>query len=71
MNSVESGNRETPEAVLAIYRLSTREAEKQIASWTEVKTTKLTKLNVALQQAGLSAISMSEIEEEVQELKTR
>jgi hypothetical protein len=51
--------------------LSTREAEKQIATWTEVKATKLTKLNVALRQAGLSVVSMSEIEEEVQELKTR
>ncbi|MGA7342680.1 MAG: hypothetical protein WBX18_18910, partial [Terracidiphilus sp.] len=71
LNAVEGGNRETPAAVIALYQQSIREAAKQIAAWTEVKATKLSKLNGALRQAGLSPVSMSEIEEEVQELKAR
>jgi hypothetical protein len=70
LNTVQYGDRETQKAVYTLYRQSAREAEKQIAAWTEVKATKLTKLNAALRQAGLPAISTSEIEEEVQELKS-
>jgi hypothetical protein len=71
LNAVEGGNREVPAQILTLHRQSSQEAEKQIAVWAEVKKTKLTTLNIALQQAGLAPVSISEIEEEVEDLKTR
>jgi photosystem II stability/assembly factor-like uncharacterized protein len=71
LNAVESGDREVPAAVLALYGQSKAEAEKQTAAWAQIKSTKLTTLNHALQQAGFAPVSISEIEEEVEDLKTR
>jgi len=71
LNAVEGGDRETPAAVLALYQQSKDEAEKQRTAWSETKANMLPKLNALLRQAALGPISMSEIEEEVQELKAR
>jgi hypothetical protein len=71
LNAVEGGDREVPAQVMELYRESRRQAEKGVAEWASVKKTRLAALNTALQQAGLSAVAMSEIEEQVEALKTR
>jgi len=71
LNAVEGGDREVPLQVQELYQDSRRQSEKQVAAWAAVKKTKLSQLNAALVQAGLSPVAISEIEEEVEELKTR
>jgi photosystem II stability/assembly factor-like uncharacterized protein len=71
LNAVEGGNRTTPASVLELYQQSRREAKAQIAVWAAVKKTKLATLNASLQQAGLSPIAISSIEEEVEMLRAR
>ena len=71
LNTVEGGDRTVPSQVLTLYHQSERETSEQIAAWAAAKRVKLTVLNDALQRDGLPPVSISEIEEEVQELKTR
>ncbi len=71
VNAVEGGDREVPSQVMELYQDSRGQARKERAEWEVVKKTKLAALNSALRQAGLAPVAMSEIEEEVEELKTR
>jgi hypothetical protein len=71
LNAVEGGDRAVPAQFITIYQQSKQEADKQIAAWAAAKKTKLTALNEILQKAGLTPVSITEIEQEVNELKTR
>ncbi len=71
LNGVEGGDRVIPSQILLIYQQSKAEANKQIAAWNTEKKTRLAAFNAALQKAGIAPIAISEIEEEVEELKSR
>jgi hypothetical protein len=68
---VESGNRETPAQAIELYRQAKEAFEQRAAEWNKLKTHELPKLNLELEKAGTPPISMSAIEEEIDDLMTR
>ena len=67
---VESGNRATPSQALELYREASKVAAESIAQWEQVKKGQLSKLNEALQKAGLAPIQISAIDREEEYLET-
>jgi len=61
---VESSDRTVPSQAVDLYREADQVAKAAIAAWTQLKTAQLTKLNGALQRAGVAAIQVSEVERE-------
>jgi hypothetical protein len=68
---VEGGDRAVPSQALAVYHESTPEIRARIADWTTFKQTRLPQLNQRLHDAGVSTITISEIEQEVEFLMSR
>jgi photosystem II stability/assembly factor-like uncharacterized protein len=68
---VEGGDRTVPSQALAVYHESTPEIRARIAEWTNFKQTSLPQLNQRLHDAGVSTITISEIEQEVEFLMSR
>jgi photosystem II stability/assembly factor-like uncharacterized protein len=58
---VEGGDRTTPQQAVEVYRQSDDAAKVRIGEWNKLKTGGLTEFNRALEAAGLSPISMSEV----------
>jgi len=58
-----------PVQALRVYKESRREAERQISKW-QATLVRVVALNSALQRFGIKAIPITEIEEEVQTMKT-
>ena len=67
---VVSGNRATPSQALELYREASKVAAESIAQWEQVKKGQLSKLNEALQKAGLAPIQISAIDREEEYLET-
>jgi hypothetical protein len=68
---VEGGDRTVPSQALAVYRESIPQVKARIAEWTNFKQTRLPQLNQRLHDAGVSTITISEIEQEVEFLMSR
>ncbi len=68
---VEGGDRTVPSQAIAVYDQATPEIKAGLAEWSQFKQTKLTQLNQQLRDAGISPITISEIEQEVEFLMSR
>ncbi len=68
---VESGDRAVPSAAIAVYEESSRQVKDRLAAWTELKQTRLQKLNQQLQRSNLEPIAIAEIEQQVEFLMSR
>jgi hypothetical protein len=68
---VEGGDRTIPSQAIAVYDEATPEIKAGIAEWTHFEQTKLAQLNQRLRDDGLSTITISEIEQEVEFLMSR
>ena len=56
LHVVEGGDRAAPSQAIGVYKESSRRVKKGIEAWTVFKQTKLSKLNEALREAGLTPI---------------
>lgn len=68
---VEGGDRAVPSQAIALSDELGPEIKSRIAEWTNFKQTRLPQLNQRLHDAGVSTITISEIEREVEYLMTR
>jgi hypothetical protein len=68
---VEGSDRTVPSQVVDLYREANQVATAGIAAWTQLKGSRLAKLNEALQKAGVAPIQISAIEREVDYLMSR
>jgi len=68
---VESSDRAIPSQALELYQESDKAARARIDEWTKFKSTQLIQLNDSLQRAGVKAIQISEIEQEVDRLMSQ
>ena len=68
---VESSDRTIPSQAMELYRQADEVAKAQLAQWTDLKTTQLSKLNEALVKAGVAPIQLSEIEREMEDVATQ
>ncbi len=68
---VEYGDRVVPSQAIAVYQQSSAQVKGRIADWTVFKQATLPRLNQQLRDAHLDAITISEIEQEVEFLVTR
>jgi len=68
---VERGERATPAQAIALYKESTQQAKRSIEEWTTFQQMKLPPLNQRLHETGISPITISEIEQDVDFLMSR
>ncbi len=68
---LESGHRSAPAQAIALYQQSSEQAKLRVAEWNEYKKTRVPALNDKLNQAGLTSVTIAEIEEMVDYLMTR
>jgi hypothetical protein len=68
---VEGSDRTVPSQVVDLYRAANQVASAGIAAWTQLKGSRLAKLNDALQKAGVATIQISAIEREVEYLMSQ
>ena len=71
LRAVESGDRAVPSQAIAVYKESSQQLKARIAEWTSFKQVKLPPLNQKLREGNLAPISISEIEQEVEDLISR
>ena len=71
LRAVESGDRAVPSQAIAVYKESSQQLKARIAEWTSFKQVKLPPLNQKLREGNLAPISISEIEQEVEDLTSR
>lgn len=71
LRAVESGDRVVPSQAIALYEQSAPAVKARIQDWTTLKQSELPNLNQQLLQAGQSAITISEIEQQVKFLMSR
>jgi hypothetical protein len=68
---VEGSDRTVPSQAIAAYDQASQQIKSRIAEWGNFKRTRLDELNRRLRDAGVSPITISEIEREVEYLMTR
>ncbi|HUI84088.1 MAG TPA: hypothetical protein VL240_07690 [Candidatus Binatia bacterium] len=68
---VESNDRAIPSQAEELYRQADQEARAALATWKNLKSTQLPKLNEALQKAGVEAVRISEIRREAEYLSSQ
>jgi hypothetical protein len=68
---VESGDRTEPSQAIAVYQESSQAAKSREAEWARLKAERLPELNQQLRQAKVGAITIAEIEREVEWLMSR
>jgi hypothetical protein len=71
LRAVESGDRPVPSQAVAAYENTRLQIEARVREWEAFKRSKLPEVNRQLQSAGQQAITISEIENEVQFLMSR
>ena len=71
LRAVESGDRAAPSQAVALYKESSEHIKVRIAEWVAFKQTKLPPLNRKLRENDLSAIEISEIQQEVDNLMSQ
>jgi photosystem II stability/assembly factor-like uncharacterized protein len=71
LHAVESGDRTVPSQAIDAYDSTRPEIEARVREWATFKQSKLEELNRRLRAAGQSAITISQIEREVEDLMTR
>jgi len=71
LQAVESGDRAVPSQAMDAYDSTRLQIEARVRDWAAFKGSKLEELNRRLRAAGQSAITISQIEREVEELMTR
>jgi photosystem II stability/assembly factor-like uncharacterized protein len=68
---VESGDRTAPSQAIAVYQQSSQAAKARESDWARLKAERLPELNQQLRQAKLAAITIAEIERDVEWLMSR
>jgi hypothetical protein len=71
LHAVESGDRGVPSQAIDAYDSTSPQIEARVREWAAFKQSKLEELNRRLRAAGQSAITISQIEREVEDLMTR
>lgn len=71
LSVIESSSRTAPSQSITVFEEADRALKLRLAEWNEIKTNRLRQLNEQLQQAHLTSIAISEIEQDVEYLMTR
>jgi photosystem II stability/assembly factor-like uncharacterized protein len=67
LRAVESGDRTVPSQAVEVYQQSDEAFKARLADWQKLKSTQIAQLNQALQQAGLPALRISQMENDDEE----